>query len=245
MKTSLITLIIACQCFFLYGCHFLNDNATTITAPDIRRQPSTPYNVTKKIELQRINVDDRLSIKVFQVPDLSRTVRVDESGDITFPLIGKVHAQGYTPDELESIIAKRLDERYVRDPQVSVYVKNFVDQRITVQGVVRKPGIFPIRGKTTLMQAIALADGTDDAFSLSDLKQVHLYRSVENGKKDLYIYDLNSIYHGQISDPKVMNNDIIVVPKDPLRSRLKAIGDTIRSIVYFSVGTSIPIFPSY
>lgn len=243
MKTSLRLLIIACSGLILSACSSFFHSQPVTTAPDItRRPPETSHTTVKEDEPQRLSVDDVISIKVFQVPDLSRKVRVDGNGDITFPLIGKIQARGLTTSELETQIAERLGNRYIRDPQVSVFVKEFITQRITVQGVVKKPGIFPIKGKTTLIQAIALADGTDDTFSLGDLKQIHLYRKVGGGKKDLYVYDLDGIYHGQISDPLVMNEDVIVVPKNPLRSRMKAIGDTVRNIVYFTIGASVPLF---
>lgn len=235
-------LFIAYYCLGITACSYEHTSPRRLS-PDITLKSVTSMQETKSLdEIKRLSVEDLLSIKVYKVPELTRKVRIDNYGDISFPLIGSIHAKGLTVRELELLMEERLGERYIQNPQVSVFVQEYVNQRVTIEGVVKKPGIFPLKGKTSLLQAIASADGPDDTFSLGDQHQVHLYRNVEGGKKDLYVYDLDAIRRGQINDPLVMNNDVIIIPKDPMRSRMKAVGDAVRNIVYFTVGTQIPLF---
>ncbi len=126
-----------------------------------------------------IGAQDLLEISVFGVPDLNRTVRVNSNGQISLPLIGGMHAGGKTIPELEQSVGEMLSKSYLQNPQVTVFVKEFTSQRITLEGSVKTPGIYPITGKTTLIQAIAIAGGLDP---LADLSGVVLFRHVE-GKK--------------------------------------------------------------
>src|SRR3546814_20628564 len=92
--------------------------------------------------------------------DLSlEEVPVDASGNILFPLIGQVSVSGKTSTELSNAIAERLGERYLVDPQVSTIVSTSASQNVTVEGAVNKPGVFPLLGPTTLLQAMALSAG--------------------------------------------------------------------------------------
>ena len=105
----------------------------------------------------RVGAQDLLAISVFGVQDLTKEVRVNSNGQISLPLIGAVMAGGRTIPELEAELARKYSEGYLQKPQVSVFVKEFISQRATLEGAVVKPGIYPITGKTTLLQAIAVA----------------------------------------------------------------------------------------
>lgn len=101
---------------------------------------------------------DKVAIDVYGVPELTRTVQVDASGRISLPLVGDIEASGSTPAQLADTIKARLRERYVRDPQVIVNADT-VNQMITVDGEVERPGLYPVTGRMTLMRAIATAQG--------------------------------------------------------------------------------------
>ena len=105
----------------------------------------------------RISPSDVVEVSVFGVADLTRTVQVSTNGAISLPLIKTVQAAGKTASELELIIAAKLEATYLQSPQVSVFVKEYTSQRITVDGAVNKPGIFPTTGQLSLLQSIALA----------------------------------------------------------------------------------------
>jgi polysaccharide export outer membrane protein len=156
----------------------------------------------------RIGPSDLLEISVFQVPELSRTVRVDARGALSLPLVGQIQAGGLTGQQLEALLAQKLQKTYLQDPQVSVFIKEFVSQRVTVGGSVVKAGVFPISGKTTLMQAIALAGGLDPLANESDIKVI---REQGDGTRSVLNFDLAPIRKGEMQDPQLLPSDVIQV----------------------------------
>lgn len=150
---------------------------------------------------------DKLKIDVFGIEDLSKEVQIDASGRLSFPLIGVVEASGLTPGELGTELEKRLQGRYVREPQVTVNLEETVSQVITVDGQVDEPGLYPVIGRMTLMRAVATAGGTSEFAKLND---VVVFRSV-GGKQLAGLYNLKAIRRGVYSDPEVFANDVIVV----------------------------------
>lgn len=151
---------------------------------------------------------DKLMIDVFGIEELSqKEVQTDASGRISFPLAGVIEAAGKTPAEIEDEIESRLRSRYVRDPQVTVNLKETVSQVITVDGQVKKPGLYPVIGKMTLMRAVATAEGTAEFAKLDD---VVIFRTV-NGQQLAALYNLKAIRRGNYGDPEVFANDVVVV----------------------------------
>ncbi len=177
----------------------------------------------------RIGALDMLQITVFQLDDLDREVRVNTSGMVSLPLIGSVQAGGKTVSELEALIAEKLTETYLQNPQVSVFVKEFTSQRVTVEGAVRKPGIFPITGRTTLLQAVAMSEGLDP---LADPSSVVVFRTIK-GQRMAALFDLKAIRAGDSEDPLIYGEDIIVVDQSGGKTAIKSITDALRGIVGF------------
>lgn len=168
----------------------------------------------------KIGPEDVLVIDVFQVPDLSRTVEVDNNGRILLPLIGQIKAANQTPDQLSATIANELSAKYVNDPQVTVSVKESQSQKVTVEGAVVEPGIYPIVSTTTLMKAIALAKGPD--MKLANLDKVAIFRN-EGGKRVGQVFNYQDIRDGKTADPPVVADDIIVVDTSGIRRFLQDI----------------------
>src|SRR5690606_22978927 len=123
--------------------------------------------------------NDLLSIDVFQVDELDKKVRVDANGRISLPLIGMVDAAGKTVHELASDIAREYGRKYLQDPQVTVFVEESAGQRVTVDGAVKKPGIYPITSGSTLLQAIAQAGGLDE---IADETKLYVFRRFGESK---------------------------------------------------------------
>ena len=147
-------------------------------------------------------------ITVFQVEDLTRDVRVNNAGQISLPLIGAIDVAGHTVNELETLIASRYGARYLQNPQVSVFVKEFSSQRVTVGGAVKKPGIFPLTTpRLTLVQAVALSEGLSDT---ANADNVVVFRTV-NGRRQFARFDLEAIEEGKSPDPEIMGEDVVVV----------------------------------
>lgn len=180
--------------------------------------------------IYRLGPEDLLKIHVFRVAELSQTVRVDARGNISLPLIGPVRAEGRTAAELEQEVATRLGERYLQDPYVSVFVEEYASQRVTVEGAVNKPGIFALKGRTTLLQAIALAEGLAQ---LADAEQVKVFRKNGDGARRELVFDIDAIRQGQADDPPVFKEDVVVVPRAAGRSAVKGVADTLRGFIGF------------
>ena len=111
-----------------------------------------------------IGPDDLLSINVFEAPELNREVRVSAGGEISLPLLGAVRAAGLTPRELEFVLQELLHRTYMKDPHVSVFVREMQSHAVSVMGAVKRPGVFQIRGNKSLLEVLSLAEGlADDA----------------------------------------------------------------------------------
>lgn len=207
------------------------DNEAAV--PAAAASVATPADPLKEIvDDYRIGPSDLLEVSVFQVPELSRTVRVNSRGGLTLPLIGEIQAGGLTGQQLEARIAQRLQEKYLQDPQVSVFIKEFVSQRVTVSGEVNKAGVFPISGRTTLMQAIAMAGGLG---KFGDENDVKVFRDRRDGSREVLEYDLEAILQGQAEDPVVTTSDVIVVGKANGRAAFKGFTESVRDISVFGL----------
>lgn len=162
---------------------------------------------------------DLIEISVFGVNDLNRAVQVSSSGMISLPLIKTVKAGGLTTAQLEQSIAQKLSQSYLQSPQVSVFVKEYNSQRITVDGAVVQPGIFPIIGKVSLLQAIALAKGLN---TVADPSAVIVFRTVDN-KRLAARFDLKQVRTGKINDPFLQAGDIVMVDESAARTTIRDI----------------------
>lgn len=150
---------------------------------------------------------DVVEVSVYAAPDLSRTAQVSASGNITLPLIRDVKAAGKTTDQLQHDIAAKLQKDFMQSPQVFVAVKEYNSQRVTVDGAVKNPGVFPLKGETTLVQVIALAGGLNEMGSPSG---IYVLRKVK-GKKMAARFDLKEIRSGKVDDPVMLAGDIVMV----------------------------------
>jgi polysaccharide export outer membrane protein len=106
----------------------------------------------------RIGPQDLLDINIFEAPELNRTVRVSENGEVSLPLLGGIHVVRLTARELENTLATRLRE-FLKDPHVSVMVTAIESHPVSVIGEVNKPGVFQVRGSKTLLEMLSMAQG--------------------------------------------------------------------------------------
>ena len=125
---------------------------------------SNPAAPAASAQEYRIGPEDVLGINVFEAQELNRDLRVSASGEISLPLLGSVRATGLTPRELEFVLQELLHRTYMKDPHVSVFVREIQSHPVSVMGAVRRPGVFQIRGSKTLLEVLSLAEGlADDA----------------------------------------------------------------------------------
>ena len=105
----------------------------------------------------RIGVRDVLEINLFNQQDLSGLYAVETDGAFSFPLIGRIAAEGLTVGQLEESLRAGLKAGYFRDPRVTVAVAEYRSQRVFVMGEVRSPGAYPLAAGTSLIEVLALA----------------------------------------------------------------------------------------
>lgn len=165
----------------------------------------------------RIGPADKLAISVFQVPSLSFETTVDTAGNVQFPLIGSVRAADKTPAELSEELRARLATDYIRNPVVNVSVSGFASQKLTVDGAVTEPGVYEMRGRTTLLQAVAMAKGPSRTARLTN---VAVFRTVE-GRPMVALFDLAAIRNARAADPVLQRDDVVVVDTSRLAENIQ------------------------
>lgn len=175
-------------------------------------QLSPVYTIGKEY---KIGPNDLLDIEVLNVENAKRTVRVNAAGFVTLPLVGPVNVVGLTQQDAEARIASLYGEKYLQDPQVSVFIREFTTERITVDGAVTKPGIYPLVGQMTLLRVIALAGGFGN---IARRDQVMLFRKSEDGERQVATFDVDKIRSGENPDPPIRGDDLIVVQRDSTRA---------------------------
>lgn len=157
---------------------------------------------------------DKLRIDVMGMPEFSlEEIQADAGGKFSVPLAGSIDAAGLTPEEVALIIGDRLRAGHVRDPKVSVNLLETVSQLVTVEGEIRKPGLYPATGNMTLLSAIARAEGTTE---FTNLKDVVVFRTVNN-QQYAALYNLGAIRRGAYADPEIFANDRVIVGDSPQR----------------------------
>lgn len=155
----------------------------------------------------RVGPLDVLEIKVFRVPELSATIQVSDTGTINLPLIGEVPASGRTAREIEQDVTARLGANFLQNPQVTVFIKEYNARRVTVDGSVQKPGVYPLRGRTSLLQVITMAEGLDYNRASSN---VVVFRQID-GQRTAARFDLDEIRAGTAPDPLMEPGDVVIV----------------------------------
>ena len=162
----------------------------------------------------RIGPADVLDISVFNVPELSKTVQVADTGTVNFPLVGEVPAAGKTAQQLERELTAKLSAKYLQNPQVTVLLKENNSQLVTIEGAVKSPGVYPMKGDTTLLRSMALAGGIDTATSDSTV----LVLRDSGGKRSAAKFDVAAIQKGNAEDPPLQSGDVLVVGTSAIKA---------------------------
>ncbi|MCP4317492.1 MAG: polysaccharide export protein [Hyphomicrobiales bacterium] len=156
---------------------------------------------------QQIAKNDVLEIDVFQVDELDRTVQVNSNGLISLPLIGEIQAAGHSARDLEKNIATAYGQKYLQSPQVTVFVKESIGQRVVVDGEVNKAGIYPVTAGSSLLGVVSQAGGLK---SIADPSKIYVYRDYGD-QKLVANYSVNDIRLAKKSDPTIYGGDVVVV----------------------------------
>lgn len=155
----------------------------------------------------RIRPADRLDVHVLFEPDFSREqLRVDSSGMIEMPVVGRIKAAGLTAHELSDIVRTKLLD-YLKAPQVDISVASTASDHVTVEGSVNDPGVFDIAGSTTLLEVLARAKSPNRTAALD---QIVVFRETD-GQRLAAVFDLGRIRRGVDRDPTLYAGDKVVV----------------------------------
>lgn len=167
-------------------------------------------------ESYKVGPGDLLELTVLGVPELSRDVRVDGGGAVVLPLIGVVPVGGKTVAQASQLVAERYGKSYLRDPQVSVLVKEYRSQRITVLGSVNKPEVYSVQRRVGVLEALAMAGGLTPQAG----RMVYVNERVKNPdgegmiRRNLII-SLDDLVGAQdkITDPILSDGAVVNVPE--------------------------------
>jgi polysaccharide export outer membrane protein len=171
----------------------------------------------------KIGPEDLIEISVFEEEKLNKTVRVSSQGNISLPLLGILRVKGLTANELEREIRDLLAEKYLRDPHVGIFIKEYRSQRISVIGAVEKPGVFDVAGQKTVLEILAIAGGLkEDAGPLLFLirppqpegEVSQGKEGAEDGNPKTFVIDLEALLvEGDLTlNLPLIHGDVINIP---------------------------------
>ncbi|MBI5506577.1 MAG: SLBB domain-containing protein [Deltaproteobacteria bacterium] len=162
----------------------------------------------------RVGPEDLIEVTLYDIESQNGeprviVARVSNSGFITLPYVGKVKAEGFGPLELEEEL-RRSYLRFIHEPQITVFIREYRSFRVSVVGNVKNPGVLELRGRKSLLEAVAMSGGlTVDAG-----RSVRLTRASDNGLQSVLI-DLDQLAEsGDMRlNPSLLPGDVINVPK--------------------------------
>ena len=175
-----------------------------------KKTPETPDVVVHEYTpASTLGPGDVFEVKVYDEKELSGIYRVSSSGSISFPLIGKVHVEGMTSTDAADVIQGRLGEKYLRNPQVSIFIKEYNSKKISVFGQVNKPGTFKYEDNMSVTQAVSMAGGFTKMAAKDDTNVTR----IEAGEEKKYPVPVESIAQGQAKNFYLQPGDIVYVPE--------------------------------
>lgn len=174
----------------------------------LRQPPATP-DITQLKTSAALGPGDLIEVRVYQEKELTGLHRLEADGTIRMHLVGTVDAAGLSTNELATAITQRLKDGYIRDPQVTVLVKEFNSKKVFVLGKVRKPGTFRFEDDMTIVQAISLAGGLT---KLAEKNGIVLTRVVEGVEKK-FVVPFENIGLGRAPNVTLQPGDIVFVPE--------------------------------
>jgi protein involved in polysaccharide export with SLBB domain len=155
---------------------------------------------------------DTLEIRVFNLTELDQTVTIAPDGKVSVLLLDAVDAAGQTTAKLDEMITARYTTFY-RDPQVTVNVKGYANQKIYVTGEVLQPGLLPLVGELSAGRAVIQAGGLKPSAKPS---HVFLVRKSTDGTPVATRVDLEAVFKGTAQDVPLMAFDMVYVPKSKI-----------------------------
>jgi len=157
----------------------------------------------------QIGVNDLIDIRVYGFKELSGVYQVTPEGKIIFPFIEDVVVEGLSTYQLAKKLALKLSDGYVKNPQVTVMVKDIKSRQIFVLGQVKKSGKFPLFQRMNIVEAITMAGGFTP---LANRKDVVVTRTIKNGEKK-FVINVDKVVEGKLTNFYLSPGDIVFVPE--------------------------------
>lgn len=162
----------------------------------------------------KIGAKDLLEISVFGLDELNKTVRVSQDGKITLPLLGEIKVEGLTKTEVENKVSQLLEAKYLQNPQVTIFIREYQSKIVSVMGAVGKPGPYELLGRQTLLQLIAKAGGlTPDAGDI-----IIVVRQLQDGTSQSLRISIDDLFLK--GDPELniplQPDDVVNIPVDKI-----------------------------
>jgi polysaccharide export outer membrane protein len=155
---------------------------------------------------------DVFEVRVYNEANLTGIYRVAPEGTIDFPLVGPVRVIGLSPNAVEAVLRDALQAGYIRNPHVTVYVKEYNSKKIFVLGEVHRPGTFVFQDNMSVVQAITMAGG----FRPAAFKDGTIVTRIAQGQERRIPVPVASISSGRASNFMLLPGDIIFVPESVL-----------------------------
>ncbi|MGO9952006.1 MAG: polysaccharide biosynthesis/export family protein [Dissulfurispiraceae bacterium] len=230
--TALLLIVIFYWMLFMKSCSVVKnpsplDNAQTKI-----------YPVT--VQDYRIQAGDQLDIKFFYNPELNESLTVRPDGRISLQLANEIMAYGLTPAELTKVLKEKYSTE-LDNPEVTVIVRSFSAQKVYVDGEVAKPGVVPLTGSMTLLQAMSQAGGVKDTAKTSE---VVIMRRISENKFNIYAVNVNKVIDGtdMSQDLPLMPFDIIYVPRTVIADLDIFVDQYLRKMLPISTGLTYNLY---
>ncbi len=181
-------------------------------------QVTTDYDkykidATEAIKAATLGIGDVFEVRVHHHNDMSGTFRVGPEGEINFPFVGRISVAGFTASAVGQVVQDKLKDGYLKNPFVTVFIKEFNSKKVFVLGQVQKPGIFAFEDGLTVVQAIAIAGGFT---SLAD-KNFAIVKRTEGGvDRRIPVPVERIVSEGGARDFRLKPGDVVFVPESYL-----------------------------
>ena len=154
-----------------------------------------------------LGINDLIEIRVYGDQELTRTYRINNSGIIIYPLIGKIKVINRPIYELTQEIENKLSNKFLKNPQVTIFLKESNSRKVYILGQVKKPGAYSYKHKLTLLKLIATSGGLTN---IADIDKIILKREID-GKINSITIEASLIIKGLTDDLLLAPEDIIYV----------------------------------
>lgn len=160
------------------------------------------------VESSSVGADDVFVMRIVGEKDLPEEFQVASDGTVDLPYIHRVEVAGLEPNQISKLVRDKLiADQILKDPSVTVMIKEYRSKKVTVLGQVQKPGSFPLTSGLTLLQAVSVSGGFT---SIAKTNQVRLTRKLKNGAKTV-ILSVDSITEGKSPDVALQAGDVVYI----------------------------------